>query len=708
MSAAVPLAASWRDVLSISAVTRQRALFIVKTLLAGFLSLWLSMRFGLDKPATAMTTVFIVSQPQSGFVLAKSAYRAAGTLVGCAATLLLIMLFSQSRELFIGSVALWIGLCAMGAARFRDFKAYAFVLSGYTACLIGFSGALQTGAAFDIALSRVSEVLLGIACAGIVADVIAPQRLAPLLVTLVRTRYRDFSLLVADTLLARDGDARNARTHAQLAADILQLESLRGAVFFEDAEARVRNSRLQQLNVDFMAALTTFHAFERLLARLNDDRGTTVRRALLDLAAPLAAALDDPPTMAAEAPRKIAPLRAAAQAITQRDSPAFDDPALQLEFVSGVELLRQFAGELIAYTRVYASLASLQIQDEDAKLISGARFTPHADLPTAFVTGLRAALALLIVCAFWVASDWPDGPIAALNATVVCCLFAASATPRFAIGQMIVGVMLSVVFAFVCALVVLPQMGGFPLLVLGMSPFLVFGLWLVTQPASAGVGPAFMIFFTTLVSPQNPPTHDPTFLLNQGFALIIGMAIGSITFGVLLPAEGLDRLARLQRSFRRQLERACHAPLPGLRQRFQSQCRDLLLQIQATTGVDAARLGDTQNYGLSVLDAGHAIVEARNAVAGDAALSTWHKPLQAMLDAIVELCARPERASRNTAQQRIAALIAALDAACAQNPASLPALRRVIAALHRVRGGLLDLARDTVAEHLPTGAAHAA
>jgi uncharacterized membrane protein YccC len=236
----------------------------------------------------------------------------------------------------------------------------------------------------------------------------------------------------------------------------------------------------------------------------------------------------------------------------------------------------------------------------------------------------------------------------------------------------------------------------------------VFGLWLVTQPASAGVGPAFMIFFTTLVSPQNPPTHDPTFLFNQGFALIIGMAIGSITFGVLLPAEGLDRLARLQRSFRRQLERACHAPLPGLRQRFQSQCRDLLLQIQATTGVDAARLGDTQNYGLSVLDAGHAIVEARNAVAGDAALSTWHKPLQAMLDAIVELCDRPERTSRNTAQQRIAALIAALDAACAQNPASLPALRRVIAALHRVRGGLLDLARDTVAENLPTGAAHAA
>ncbi|HET8882213.1 MAG TPA: FUSC family protein, partial [Solimonas sp.] len=316
--------------------------------------------------------------------------------------------------------------------------------------------------------------------------------------------------------------------------------------------------------------------------------------------------------------------------------------------------------------------------------------------------------ALLIVCAFWVASDWPDGPVAALNATVVCCLFAASATPRFAIRQMIVGIALSVVFGFVCALGVLPQMDGFPLLMLGLTPFLAFGLWLAAQPASAGVGAAFMIFFTTLVSPQNPPTHDPAFLLNQGFALIIGMAVGSLTFGVLLPAEGLDRLARLQRALRRQLERACRAPLRGLRQRFQSQCRDLLLQIQATTGIDAGRLTVAQNYGLSVLDVGHAIVEARDTIAGDDALAEWRATLQPTLDAVVDLCDRPDAASRAAAQGQLAALITRLDSACARQSPARPMLRRVIAALHRVRGGLLDLEHDAVGDSLPAGAVHAA
>nr|WP_277817179.1 FUSC family protein [Solimonas terrae] len=682
-------------------------MFTLKTLFAGFLALWLSMRFGLDKPATAMATVFIVAQPQSGFVLAKSAYRAAGTLVGSAATLLLVLWFSQSRELFIGAVALWVGLCAMGAARFRDFKAYAFVLSGYTACLIGFPAALQTGAAFDVALSRVSEVLLGIACAGIVSDVIAPQRLAPLLVALVRSRYRDFALLVADTLRGDDPDTRNAKTHAQLAADILQLESLRGAVFFEDAEARVRNSRLQQLNVDFMAALTTFHALERLLVRLRRTDGEPVRIALMQLAAPLAAALTDPPTMAAEAARKIAPLHEAAQAIERSTTPRFGEPGLRLEYVSGLELLRQLAAELIAYTRVYASLATLQIQDQDAKLISGARFTPHADLPTAFVTGLRAALALVIVCTFWVASNWPDGAVAALTATVVCCLFAAAPTPRFAIGQMIVGVALSVVLGFVCALLVLPKVDGFALLVLAMTPFLVFGLWIASQAASAGVGAGFLIFFTTLVSPQNPPTHDPAFLLNQGLALIIGMAVGSVTFGVLLPAEGDARLERLQQALRRQIKHACRASPGGLRQRFQSQCRDLLLQIQTTVGATPARLHAAQNSGLSALDIGHALIEARSTIADSSQLQAWRLALLPLLDAVAELCDMPGSATRAAVQGQLAALIARFDGACTAESPSRPALLRVIAALHRVRSGLLDLEHNAVSEQRPAGAADA-
>ena len=64
--------------------------YIFKVLLAAFLTLWLAMRLELPQPRTAMITVFIVMQPQSGHVFAKSFYRVLGTLAGSAMMVALI------------------------------------------------------------------------------------------------------------------------------------------------------------------------------------------------------------------------------------------------------------------------------------------------------------------------------------------------------------------------------------------------------------------------------------------------------------------------------------------------------------------------------------------------------------------------------------------------------------------------------------------
>ncbi|MDP2145891.1 MAG: FUSC family protein, partial [Pseudomonas sp.] len=102
--------------------------YIFKVLIAAFLTLWLAMRLELPQPRTAMITVFIVMQPQSGQVFAKSFYRFLGTLAGSAVMVLLIALFAQNTELFLGALAIWVGVCTAGATRNRNFRAYGFVL----------------------------------------------------------------------------------------------------------------------------------------------------------------------------------------------------------------------------------------------------------------------------------------------------------------------------------------------------------------------------------------------------------------------------------------------------------------------------------------------------------------------------------------------------------------------------------------------------
>src|SRR5258708_35163187 len=90
-------------------------IFAAKTTASGLLALLVAFTFNLDQPKWALVTVFIVAQPQSGLVLAKSFYRIIGTVVGAAGALGLVSLFAQERVLFLGALAIWIGLCTFAS-----------------------------------------------------------------------------------------------------------------------------------------------------------------------------------------------------------------------------------------------------------------------------------------------------------------------------------------------------------------------------------------------------------------------------------------------------------------------------------------------------------------------------------------------------------------------------------------------------------------
>jgi uncharacterized membrane protein len=164
----------------IPATNRVPWIFAAKTTASGLIALLVSFTFNLDQPYWALLTVFIVSQPQqSGLVLAKSFYRIIGTVIGAAVALLLVALFAQERVLFLGGLALWVGLCTFGSQYARNFAAYAFVLSGYTAAIVGIPGALDAGNAFYIATGRVTEISLGIIVAATISHIVLPNSLLP-------------------------------------------------------------------------------------------------------------------------------------------------------------------------------------------------------------------------------------------------------------------------------------------------------------------------------------------------------------------------------------------------------------------------------------------------------------------------------------------------------------------------------------------------
>src|SRR5882757_5707745 len=346
--------AAWRDAWRVWVGSEVPGwIFVAKTTFAALLALWIAFRLGFDSPRSSMLTVFIVAQPQTGLVLAKSFFRVLGTIAGSLATLLLVGLFAQQRELFLAALSLWVGLCTAGAALYRNFRAYAFVLAGYTACLIGFPSALHPETVFSTAVFRVSEVMLGILCAGLVA--------------MIRGSYREFLGFVTSALRGRLDHGTMERSHDHFVANVIALEAQRDAAYFESPDARVRSDRLRLLNAGYMSSTTSVHMLHQLMQRL---RRRGCHRAL-DRLAPLYEALAAElipqegvmPATAAEAAPLAQRLAAFCAQLPQRIAASRAeigeeaDAAELLDFDSAADLLQRFAEEMHEYTVSYVALA---------------------------------------------------------------------------------------------------------------------------------------------------------------------------------------------------------------------------------------------------------------------------------------------------------------------------------------------------------------
>jgi uncharacterized membrane protein YccC len=77
--------------------------------------------------------------------------------------------------LFLLTLAAWIGLCTGLATSQGKFRAYAAVLAGYTAAIIGLDAASAPLHAFDVALARFLNVVAGILAEAMLI-ILAPRR----------------------------------------------------------------------------------------------------------------------------------------------------------------------------------------------------------------------------------------------------------------------------------------------------------------------------------------------------------------------------------------------------------------------------------------------------------------------------------------------------------------------------------------------------
>ncbi|KPD15237.1 fusaric acid resistance protein [Burkholderia sp. ST111] len=680
--------------------------YLFKALAACFLALGIAMKLDLPQPRTAMTTVFIVMQPQSGMVFAKSFYRICGTLVGLVVMLALIGLFAQQPELFIVTTAIWVGICTAGAARNRNFKSYGFVLAGYTAALIGIPASQHPDGAFLSALTRVAEVVVGIICAGAVSGLVFPQFAGLQMRSTVRARFSAFVEYVSASLAGRNDRAQIEATNARFVADIVGFEAARSVAVFEGPDSRMRGGRLARLNSEFMTASTRFHALHQLMNRLRDSQTSGAMVAVEALEpyfkeiAPLLAKSGEPVLSAtdaahaaaqldaykAELPKRVRETRAVLE--TQPDAPLLD-------FDTGAELLYRFIDDLHAYAATYASLA-VDTHERERWI---ERYEPKTNGIAAGVAGLRAAIVMIVLGAFWIATAWPSGSTLTLDAAAVCALASASPNPKRTAFQMAAGTLVASVMGMIAVYGVYPHIDGFPLLCATLTPFLLLGVFMTTRPALAGYGVGYCIFFCFLAGPDNLIHYDPSGTINDAIALVLSMLVCAVAFAVLLPPSTPWLRNRLLVDLRRQVALASRAGMRRVRSRFESGARDLMSQINALAQNEPELKRDTLRWLFAVLEVGNAMIDLRGEVAAlprDARYAKsmpWRVTLRAMRDAVTALFERPRADRFDRALAATTDAIAAVQlmlATFTPRREDRHRLQRILSQLHFIRTALLD------------------
>ena len=223
--------------------------FAVKTFVAGLLALYVAFWLGLDEPRWALLTVYVVSQPESGLVLAKSFYRALGTAAGLLFSTLLVFTFAQYGELFVPSLALWVGICNFAARAARNFMSYGFLLAGYTAAIIGIPAALDPSQAYTLIVGSRNRSSDWITFAALASRLLFPRELVQRLLALTRQviiRAKEFGSAAIGP--AADKTAL-ATQRFQLIQDLASINSMRASAYFESAEARRLNEPVREVGV---------------------------------------------------------------------------------------------------------------------------------------------------------------------------------------------------------------------------------------------------------------------------------------------------------------------------------------------------------------------------------------------------------------------------------------------------------------------------
>jgi uncharacterized membrane protein YccC len=415
------------------------------------------------------------------------------------------------------------------------------VLSAVTAAIVAYDQLGATGGpngeAFTLAITRTSEISIGIVSAGVVLAATdlggVPHQLALLLADLcaeIASRFTG-ALSAAGAKFTEMQEVRG-----EFIRRVIALDPVIDQAYGEAAELRDHAPVMQNAVDGLFATMADWRAAAVLLAQLPHEQARQETREVL-------ACVPDEFRIAEPASWLTDPIRLRSScnaAVRQLVTLAAGTPSLRL-------LADKTA---VAFAGISAALDAL------ALLVAGPGQPVHRrrdryrfripDWLPFLVNAGRAFVTIGAVELFWVITEWPSGALAIAFATIGTILFAGRADQAYqtAVGFMI-GVSVSAALAAMIKFAVLPQLSSFPAFCLAIGLVLVPAGAGITQSWQTATFTAMAFYFIPLLAPQNEMSYDTEQFYNNALAIVGGLGAATLSFRLLPPLSPASRTRRL-------------------------------------------------------------------------------------------------------------------------------------------------------------------
>lgn len=526
-------------------------LFALRTIAAGLLTLYLAFLFDLEQPKWSIMAVVIVSQPLAGMALARSFGQVIGTTVGAAVAVVIMAIFPQAPVPFLITLSLWLALCTAGGTLLRYTSSQAFVLSGYTAVVVGLLAVPDQDGTFLLAVTRVTETLLAVACVCVVSLLTArPEAVAKDYFARIDQVIKLLATHASAVIRTQESEADFHQRQMQLLGQISALEGVRRHLYYDAPRLRSCDDLVQLLANQLLlltARLTALrHQRELLLERWEGEIPAEIQQLLTEELVFLDELAQQGRALSSEQRRQFAVLQQRFDALAYRSEQLTEPLKATLRSLSWS--LRWEQARMLQQLETILELAdAIQSGRKASSLYRGQANPLHLDFTLAAMNAIRAYCALMVAGLIWIETGW-DGARGGMIVTgILCSLMATFPRPLLAAQSFARGLGLALVVSALLQFALVPMISDFELLALVLAPLLYAVAVGLSSPPTTGTGIGLGLITLLMVGPQNTGLGQNTAIQWFEFsgAYVCAATLALSVYALIFPFRPVLRIRRL-------------------------------------------------------------------------------------------------------------------------------------------------------------------